>query len=341
MKTVSEHITSMNRTLKIATVFGFAAFLGACQGQISEKSPVHPNMNMDQQERKEAQEENTFFADGRSMRQPVEGTVARGLLKEDVAYYEGKDANGDFIAEIPMEITRSFLYRGKERYDIFCTPCHGITGDGQGIVTTGGYGYTPAPTYHEQRLQDAPDGELYSAIANGVRTMPSYATQIPVDDRWAIVAYIRALQASQNVSEDEIREYDVDIAALQSAFSAEEQRQAELAEARQPDEAPTASAELGAQLYTTKACQGCHSNDGSALIGPSFTGIYGTTGQVVTAAGETITVTKDEDYIKESIMEPAAKKPVGFENGIMLQIPLTDAEVESLILYIKSLADNN
>lgn len=339
MKNVSEHITSMNRTVKLATVFGLAALMGACQGQISEKTPVHPNMNMDQQERKEAQEANSFFDDGRSMRQPVAGTVARGLLKEDDAYYRGVDANGDYIDEIPVEVTKALLYRGKERYEIFCTPCHGITGEGNGIVTQG-YGYTPVPTYHQQRLQDAPDGELYSAIANGVRTMPNYATQVPVDDRWAIVAYIRALQASQNVSEEEIQQYDIDIAQLKNDFAAEEQRQAALAEARQPQAELTPSIEMGANLYVTKTCQACHSNDGTSLIGPTFTGVFGTTGEVVTAAGERITITKDEAYIKESILEPNAKKSVGFENGVMVALPLTAVEVEALILYIKSLADN-
>ena len=146
---------------KIAGIFALGVSLSACQGQLSEKPPIHPNMNMDQQPRKEAQEVNNFFADGRSMRQPVEGTVARGFAKLDTEYYEGVDENGDFIEEIPVDLTRSFLYRGKERYEIFCTPCHGSTGAGNGIIMEGNYGYVPAPSYHDQRVRDLSDGELY------------------------------------------------------------------------------------------------------------------------------------------------------------------------------------
>lgn len=164
--------------LKMACLSGAALVFASCRGQISEKPPVHPNMNMDQQPRMEAQEVNKFFEDKRSMRQPVEGTIARGLLKSDVAYYEGTDANGEWIADIPVEVTKELLYRGQERYDVYCSVCHGGTGAGDGIIMTGNYGYVPAPTYHQDRLREAPDGEIYSAIYNGVRTMPSYATQL-------------------------------------------------------------------------------------------------------------------------------------------------------------------
>ncbi|MEX2605577.1 MAG: cytochrome c, partial [Gracilimonas sp.] len=188
---------------KIAGIIAVGISLSACQGQISDKPAVHPNMNMDQQPRKEAQEQNNFFADGRAMRQPVEGTVARGFAKTDRALYEGVDENGDFIDTIPIDLTKSFLYRGQKRYEVFCTPCHGKSGAGDGIIMEGNYGYVPAPSYHEPRVRQLSDGALYSAIYNGVRTMPSYATQIKVEDRWAIVAYIRALQESQNISEEE------------------------------------------------------------------------------------------------------------------------------------------
>ncbi|MEX2436355.1 MAG: cytochrome c, partial [Balneolaceae bacterium] len=161
---------------RIGSLLLISMMLMSCRGQISEKPPIHPQQNMDFQERFNAQEENPFFADNRAMRTPVEGTIARGNLKDNSALYEGVDENGNFVEEIPFELTRAFLYRGKERYDIFCTPCHGGTGNGQGIVMTGGYGYVPAPTYHSERSRNLPDGEFYSAITNGIRNMPSYAT---------------------------------------------------------------------------------------------------------------------------------------------------------------------
>lgn len=324
---------------------GAALFFASCQGKISEKPPVHPNMNMDQQPRKEAQEVNKFFDDNRSMRTPVEGTIARGLKKDDLAYYKGIDENENWIADIPIPVTKELLYRGQDRYDIYCSVCHGGTGNGKGIIMTGNYGYVPAPTYHQDRLREAPDGELYSAIYNGVRTMPSYATQIKVEDRWAIVAYIRALQASQYVDEEAIKEYDVDISALRAEYEAEQQQLAELEEARKPaeaPEAPEASIAMGEQLVGQYACGTCHNTDGTpGGIGPTWKNLFGSTTQGVDADGNAITINKDEAYIRESIVSPGAKKTEGYEAGIMAPYDyLSDAEIESLVLYIKSLSDN-
>ncbi len=332
---------SPKKILKIAGIFALGITLASCKGQLSEKPPIHPNLNMDMQPRKEAQEVNNFFADGRSMRQPVEGTVPRGKAKTDSAYYFGLNAAGEYIEEMPVKMTKSFLHRGKERYDIFCAPCHGKTGAGNGIVMEGGYGYVPAPSYHIERLVNAPDGELYSAIANGVRTMPSYATQVPVEDRWAIVAYIRALQESQRIPESELQQYDVDIAALKSEFQEKQARQDSIEAASQPEEAPEATADQGKQVATANACNTCHSIDGSSGIGPTWQGLFGSEGEVVTQEGETITITKNEDYIRESIVAPEAKKPVDFQDGVMASYSyLSESEIESLILYIKSLSDN-
>ncbi|MEX0822769.1 MAG: c-type cytochrome, partial [Balneolaceae bacterium] len=261
---------------RIGSLLLISMMLMSCRGQISEKPPIHPQQNMDFQERFNAQEENPFFADNRAMRTPVEGTIARGNLKDNSALYEGVDENGNFVEEIPFELTRAFLYRGKERYDIFCTPCHGGTGNGQGIVMTGGYGYVPAPTYHSERSRNLPDGEFYSAITNGIRNMPSYATQIPVEDRWAIVAYVRALQRSQYVPENEMEQFDVDLAELRSIYEQEQAEEEVLAEARAASAGgDEPSAEVGERLYVQNACQACHSLDGSRLVGPSFQGLFG------------------------------------------------------------------
>ena len=179
-----------------------------CRGQLSEEPPVHPNLNMDYAQHFEAQEYNTFFADEQAMRPPVPGTVARGLLKEDSRFYLGRTETGELVERMPVPITRELVERGRERYNIFCSVCHGKAGDGNGIINAGGYGYTIPTDYHIDRLRpggiNGQDGHLYDVVANGVRSMPGYAQQIPVADRWAIVAYIRALQRNQNAAEGDI-----------------------------------------------------------------------------------------------------------------------------------------
>jgi len=182
-----------------------AVTLVGCKGAISGNEPIHINPNMDAQERFEAQEANAFFEDGRAMRLPVKGTVARGFLKEDTALWTGKTADGAW-ADNPLSVDLALLERGRERYDIFCSVCHGVAGDGKGIIMTGGYGYVPAPSYHTDLIRAQPDGYLYDALTAGIRSMPGYGSQIPVGDRWAIVAYIRALQRSQNADMGDVPE---------------------------------------------------------------------------------------------------------------------------------------
>ncbi|NNE68891.1 MAG: cytochrome c [Rhodothermales bacterium] len=171
--------------------------LAGCRGAESDAPPIHINPNMDWQEKFDPQERNDFFADGRAMRPPVPGTVARGFLRDDTAFHFGRDASGEYSTANPVSITDELMARGQERYEIFCAVCHGSAGDGNGIIMTGNYGYVPAPTYHSEALRAVPDGYLFEVIGNGVRSMPGYAQQIPVADRWAITAYIRALQRSQ------------------------------------------------------------------------------------------------------------------------------------------------
>ncbi len=134
------------------------------------------------------------FADGRASRPLPEGTIPRGELREDAWLYEGRDGEG-FATAFPFEVTREVLERGRERYDIFCAPCHDRTGAGEGMVVQ--RGYPKPPSMHLLRLREEPPGALYDVIVRGFGRMPSYAPQIPVSDRWAIVAYIRALQRSQ------------------------------------------------------------------------------------------------------------------------------------------------
>ena len=146
-----------------------------------------------------------FWNDARSMRPRVDNTIARGQLKIDAAFHRGK--NGEqLVTEIPVKVTRELLARGQSRYNIYCTPCHGATGDGGGMVVQRGFKHPPS--YHQDRLRNLPVGHFYDVITNGYGSMISYASRISAQDRWAIVAYIRALQLSQNASINDVAEAD-------------------------------------------------------------------------------------------------------------------------------------
>jgi mono/diheme cytochrome c family protein len=136
-----------------------------------------------------------LYADGSSARPLVEGTVARGHLNDDELLYTGK-VNGQVSALFPFAITRADLDRGQERFNIYCSPCHGRTGEGNGMVVQ--RGFKKAADYHIDRLRQAPAGYFFQVITNGFGAMPDYKSQIPVEDRWRIIAYVRALQLSHD-----------------------------------------------------------------------------------------------------------------------------------------------
>ncbi len=135
-----------------------------------------------------------FFADGASARPLVEGTVARGTLQEDEAFFTGK-VGTTLVTELPLAVDEKLLDRGQERYGIFCSPCHDATGGGRGMVVQ--RGYRPPISFHADRVRNAPIGHYFDVMTNGLGAMPDYRAQIPPRDRWAIAAYIRALQLSQ------------------------------------------------------------------------------------------------------------------------------------------------
>ena len=139
--------------------------------------------------------ESAFFGDARSARPIVAGTVARGQLHDDVLLYSGKVGNADATV-FPFPIDARVMARGQERFNIYCSPCHGRTGQGDGMVVQ--RGYRRPPTYHQDRLRDAPVGHFFDVITNGFGAMPDYATQVAARDRWAIIAYVRALQLSEH-----------------------------------------------------------------------------------------------------------------------------------------------
>ncbi len=158
-----------------------ALLLSACQQQMADQPRYQPLQR------------STFFGDERSARPLPPGTVARGELREG-ALYTGK-SNGALVNTLPLPLTLALLERGQERFDIFCSPCHGRVGTGDGMIVR--RGYRRPPSYHIDRLRQAPIGHFFDVITNGFGGMPSYAAQVPPEDRWAIAAYIRALQLSQ------------------------------------------------------------------------------------------------------------------------------------------------
>jgi len=175
-----------------------AYFSGCLRGSPSDKPPIHLNPNMDQQEKFQPMEASGLFENNTAMRSPAEGTVARGELRANTVYYAGKNADGTFVEKSPVPATTDNLVRGRERFDIFCSPCHSRIGDGTGIVTQ--YKYPEPATLHEQRLRDIEDGYIFDVISNGFNNMPAYRFQVPVSDRWMIVQYVRALQRSQHAA---------------------------------------------------------------------------------------------------------------------------------------------
>lgn len=211
MKTKTAHISRLLAHLATAAIAMSA--LSGCRGSTFTQAPVHPNPNMDNVTFVEAQEPSLFFADGRGMRLPPAGTVARGELREDDHTFRGV-VNGTWATTVPDSVLGAYsddegvpalsalAARGQERYGIYCTPCHGEAGlENGGIVprrgADGGLWSWNVPSLHGERQRGFTVGQLYHIITDGINTMPGYAAQVPVDDRWAIAAYVRALQISQ------------------------------------------------------------------------------------------------------------------------------------------------
>ncbi len=212
---VSAHV----RPLFLFFLFPFAFFLSACR------------RDMQDQPRAKAYRESSFFRDGLSSRPLVPGTVPRGYLRADREFYLGKKANSsmasdqpapngspansntpanpaalypDDVETFPIPIDKASLDRGQQRYDIYCSVCHGMTGNGDGMIARRGFNKPLPASYHQDRLRQAPVGHFFDAMTNGWGAMPSYATQISIEDRWKIIAYIRALQLSQMPAQTQV-----------------------------------------------------------------------------------------------------------------------------------------
>jgi len=175
-----------------------------------DQTRLHPIQDMDNQPRFKSQQINAIFADNRAMRPKVPGTVRYNEPIENEALMTGQ-VDGEYIDYFPIEINDSVMKRGQEQYNIYCSACHGHDGFGNGMVNQRAEQlaegtWTPPLSYHTQQVRDRPNGHLYNTIRNGIRNMPPYGSQISVEDRWAIVAYVRALQRSQNATLEDVPE---------------------------------------------------------------------------------------------------------------------------------------
>lgn len=201
------------RRMLAVVVWGLALAVAGCD-----------RLDMYDQPRYEPQEPSDFFADGQSSRPEVAGTIARGSLHDDIPFHTGKDS-GQEVSEIPEAayraifdrnphsfgnkfdkaepaLRKALLTRGRERYDIYCSVCHGLTGDGDGMIVR--RGFSKPPSYHDERLKQSPNGHYFAVITDGFGAMVSYANRIETADRWAIVAYVRALQLSQDAKLEDV-----------------------------------------------------------------------------------------------------------------------------------------
>lgn len=183
------------------------------RGLPSTRPPIEVFSDMENQAKYKPQAESKFFADGRADRPIPAGTVPFGrdankanpdFLKADDARYAGKNADGSFVRGFPagLVVTRDFIVRGQGRFQIYCAPCHGTLGDGNGITKS--YGMVATPSYHDDRLRTMPEGEIFNTITYGKNTMYPYADKLSPDDRWAVVAYVRALQRSHHARIDDV-----------------------------------------------------------------------------------------------------------------------------------------
>ena len=184
------HASRRNAMMWLLLLLG----LGGCPPDMADQPKLEPL------------EASDFFADGQASRPILEGTVARGQLRIDDHFFTGK-TEGKHVTTFPNPVTQKTLVRGQGRYNIFCAQCHDRVGNGQGMVVQ--RGFPRPPSYHIDRLRQAPVGHFYDVITNGFGRMPDHAAQIPPEDRWAIVSYVRTLQLSQHAGRDELSARDL------------------------------------------------------------------------------------------------------------------------------------
>jgi mono/diheme cytochrome c family protein len=186
------------RVLGALALTSVVVLSGCARGCTSSRPPVHLNPSMDDQPKVLPQTASDFFFNGASMREPVPGTIPIGGLKEDAAFFTGKGADGQFVATVPVPQNEALLERGRQRYVIYCQPCHDARGEGKGILFQ--RGNVPTASFHDEKILKYPDGQIFDVMTNGMGLMPSYKWPIPPSDRWAIIAYIRELERRRPAS---------------------------------------------------------------------------------------------------------------------------------------------
>src|SRR4029078_12115642 len=182
--------------LAFVLAVGLVIGIAGKRGKISRKPPIEVFSDMDRQPKIRPQTPSEFFADGRASRLPAEGTVARGMQFLDEPLNTGMvTGTTNFIAVNPVKVTDQLMARGQQRFQIYCSPCHGLQGGGPGVVKN--FGMATTRSLHEPRIVQMTDGEIFNVITQGRNTMGGYGPQVRVEDRWAVVAYVRALQLAQ------------------------------------------------------------------------------------------------------------------------------------------------
>lgn len=194
-------MTRRQRVVGALALASIVCLSGCARGCTSSRPPIHLNPSMDDQPKVRAQAASDFFYDGSAMRQPVPGTVPIGGLKEDQTFVTGKGADGQFVASSPLPVNDAVVERGRQRYAIYCQPCHDARGDGKGILFQ--RGNVPTASFHQEKLLKYTDGQIFDVITNGVGLMAGYRWPIPPADRWAIIAYVRDLQRKRLASASE------------------------------------------------------------------------------------------------------------------------------------------
>jgi len=186
------------RVCRALVVTSVVALTGCARGCTSSRPPIHLNRSMFNQPKVLPQTASDFFYNGASMREPVPGTVPIDGLKENEAFYTGKGPDGQFVATIPETVNETLVERGRQRYTIYCQPCHDARGDGKGILFQ--RGSVPTASFHQEKILKYPDGQIFDVITNGQGLMPGYRWPITAADRWAIIAYVRELERKRLAS---------------------------------------------------------------------------------------------------------------------------------------------
>jgi mono/diheme cytochrome c family protein len=180
--------------------------IGTCVAAVTACCTMGCHRDMQDQPRYETYEASSFFTDGKSARPALPGTIARGALEDDDAFFRGRQGN-EFVQQIPLEIDPALLQLGQTRYNSFCALCHGRIGDANGMIVQ--RGFPRPPSFHTDRLRNLPDGHVFDVISRGFGNMPSYREQLGARDRWAVIAYLRVLQMSQQMHLDDLTAVDI------------------------------------------------------------------------------------------------------------------------------------